>query len=307
MKTGVGTYKWIEDWVTIPDTPGARTNGRTHGVVVSRDGRIFIFHQATPAVLVYDAQATLLSSWGEYPGAHGMTLVEEDGVEYLWLTDQEKCVVEKTTLDGQVVMTVPPPPPRHPAYQEKRYIPTWAAVYETRIGGNGLAWVADGYGAHVVHRFDRDGKHLLTLDGTEGAGRYKFPHGLWIGMRQGKPRLYVADRSHARVQVYDPEGNFVRSFGTEFLTNPDMFFPHGDLLLVPELRARLTLLDEDDRPVAHLGVNDAVAQLEGWPNNRQRIERDRFNSPHAAAADAAGNLYVVEWITGGRVIKLERQ
>jgi len=28
--------------------------------------------------------------------------------------------------------------------------------------------------------------------------------------------------------------------------------------------------------------------------------------PHSAAADAAGNIYVVEWITGGRVTKLEK-
>lgn len=306
QRTEVGRYKWIDDWIVVPDTAGARANGRTHGVVVSADGRILIFHQATPAVLVYSGKGTLLASWGDYPGAHGMALVEEDGVEYLWLTDQERCTVVKTTLNGEVVATLPPPPLVHPAYREKRYVPTWVAVNETRIGGNGDVWVADGYGAHVVHGFDRHGNHLHTLDGTEGAGRYRFPHGVWFGLRQGSPQLYVADRSNARVQVYDPEGNFVRCFGEGFLTNPDMFSACGDLMLVPELRARLTLLDADDRPIARIGANDAVAREPGWPNDRRLLEAGKFNSPHAAAADAHGNIYVVEWITGGRVVKLEK-
>ncbi len=32
----------------------------------------------------------------------------------------------------------------------------------------------------------------------------------------------------------------------------------------------------------------------------------RFNSPHGVDVDTDGNVYVVEWIVGGRIIKLER-
>jgi hypothetical protein len=32
-----------------------------------------------------------------------------------------------------------------------------------------------------------------------------------------------------------------------------------------------------------------------------------FNSPHAACFDREGSIYVVEWITGGRITKIERQ
>lgn len=39
---------------------------------------------------------------------------------------------------------------------------------------------------------------------------------------------------------------------------------------------------------------------------RAATPSSKFNSPHGAAADASGNLYVVEWITGGRITKLEK-
>src|SRR5690606_4564239 len=82
------TYRWIDNWATIPDTEIGRTNGRTHGVVVSRTGDVLVFHQADPAMLVFDEAGKLKNAWGDFKGAHGLTLVEEDGAEYVWLTDQ---------------------------------------------------------------------------------------------------------------------------------------------------------------------------------------------------------------------------
>ncbi len=304
IDTDIGPYRWIEDWARIPDSPLGTSNGRTHGVVATRSGNIIVFHQAAPAVLTYSPAGELLDAWGNYPGAHGMTLVEENGTEFLWLTDQETRVVEKTTLAGEVVQSLPPPD--HAAYTDGDYIPTWAAVNPESAGGNGDIWVTDGYGCGLVHRYDRSGRYLSSIDGSEGtAGRFRCPHGIWIGVRQGEVSLYVADRGNQQVQVYDMAGQFVRAFGDR-LNSPDVFATHGEGLLIPELNARLTILDGNDQVVAQLGVNDAIAAEEGWPNRRDLVKAGVFNSPHGAAADAAGNIYVVEWITGGRIIKLEK-
>jgi hypothetical protein len=303
IENALGAYRWIENWIKIPDSPLGKTNGRTHGIVVTRAGNIILFHQAVPAILTYSPEGKLLDAWGDFPGAHGLTLVEEDGVEYLWLADEATKQVAKATLDGKIVQTLPQPP--HPAYAETPYIPTWVAVNERRFGGNGDLWVADGYGASLVHRFDATGKYLGTLDGTEGAGRFAQPHGLALDTRRGEPEFYITDRANRRFQVYGTDGKFRRAFA-DGLVFPDISFPLGDLLVVPELTARLTVLDKDDRPIAHFGVNDEVKDKAGWPNNREWVTPGKFNSPHSGAADAAGNLYVVEWITGGRVIKLEK-
>lgn len=103
-------YRWINQWAVIPDTPSSRQNGRTHGVVVAESGNVLVFHQASPAVLVFDSNGAILDAWGErFPGAHGMTLVREDDVEYLWLTDQDTAEVVKTTLDGTTMLRLDPP------------------------------------------------------------------------------------------------------------------------------------------------------------------------------------------------------
>jgi peptidylamidoglycolate lyase len=132
-------------------------------VVVTEGGNIVVFHQAKPAVLVFDADGKLLSAWGDnFSGSHGMTLVKEGAVEYLWLTDQYSAEVVKTTLDGRVVMTLQKPD--HEIYQRGMYSPTWVAVNEERFGGNGDIWVADGWsrGASSIARTQWPRTKLVT-------------------------------------------------------------------------------------------------------------------------------------------------
>lgn len=145
---GKHTYEWIERWATIPASPSSSENGRTHGVVTSRTGAVLVFRQANPAVLVYNEDGKLMDAWGDrFLGAHGMTLVEENGKEFLWLTDQDSGEVVKTTLDGKILMNLEKPP--HPSYKKGKFVPTWVAVFEERYGGNGDIWVADGYGMNL--------------------------------------------------------------------------------------------------------------------------------------------------------------
>jgi sugar lactone lactonase YvrE len=62
-------------------------------------------------------------------------------------------------------------------------------------------------------------------------------------------------------------------------------------------------------------VNDEVTQVEGWPNNKDDegnvvptclLEPGKFNSPHGMTVDSEGNIYVAEWLIGGRMIKLAK-
>ncbi|MCG3178667.1 MAG: hypothetical protein BIFFINMI_00995 [Phycisphaerae bacterium] len=311
MQIGEGSFKyeWIDNWARIPATPSGRENGRTHGVEVAGDGRVVVFNQADPAVLIFSPDGKLLSSWGDrFAGAHGLTLVNEGGTDYLWLTDQGTGEVVKTTLDGKTVLNIRRPD--HAVYASgAKYSPTWVAVHEQRRGGNGDVWVTDGYGSSHVHRYDRAGGYLGTINGGEGrAGPFKCPHAIWFDDRNGEAELFVADRGNRRVQVYDPEGRYKRVFGADALTSPCAFASHDGLLIVPELRARLTIIDPDEKVVCRLGTNEAVCDIRGWPNHEAKlIQPGRFNSPHDAVADADGNIYVVEWIIGGRISKLVRQ
>ena len=307
--TGTGAYRfeWQDNWARIADTESGRTNGRTHGVAVVESGETFVFHQADPSMLVFDARGRLKASWGPNRlGAHGLTRVRENGSEFLWITDQSTCEVAKLTLDGQVVQRIERP--NHPVYAKAQYSPTWVAVNEERRGGNGDIWVTDGYGSFWIHRYDRKGRYLASISGEEGgAGRFQCPHGIAFDWRRGQPELYVADRGNRRVQVYDAEGRWQRVFGADFLTSPDGFCELGDALVVPELLGRVTVLDAEDRLACRLGENEPAPQIPGWPEVPvDRLEAGKFNSPHGAASDPDGNLYVVEWIVGGRITRLRK-
>jgi hypothetical protein len=111
------------------------------------------------------------------------------------------------------------------------------------------------------------------------------------------------------------DGRFKRSFGEDFMITPSAFAQYGDFLVIAELNARLTIVDGDDQLVTYLGDNHAVAKEPGWPNmlradgvptRTDRIRIGLFNSPHGLTTDNEGNIFVSEWLIGGRYIKLAK-
>ena len=327
--SGANTYEWQDTWAGIPDSESARNGWAHHGVAVTESGQIITYHPGDPTMMLFDPEGNLVRSWRvDLSDAHGMTLVTEEGRELLWIADngrkrqpaigyeypgaETRGQVLKMDLEGNVLASLQRPD--LDVYREGMYSPTWVAVNEERHGGNGDVWVADGYGQSYVHRYDKAGNYISSINGEEGeAGRFNCPHAIFIDRRSPPGELYVADRANGRVQVYDLEGNYRRVFGGGFLTTPSGFATHGDLLVIAELRARLTLCGKNDEFLCYLGANEPVCDVDGWPNNKDAsgnivatglLEPGKFNSPHGLAVDAQGNLYVAEWLIGGRFIRL---
>lgn len=307
--TGKFRYKWIDSWVKVPvsESESSKENGRTHGVAVTAEGKVVIFHQANPAILIYNSKGDLVDSWGnDFNGAHGLCLIREDGEEFLWLTDEFSGKVVKVDLAGNKIIELARPDQE--IYLKNKYSPTWVAVDEERFGGNGDVWVADGYGENYLHRYDKYGNYKGCMDGSEGkAGKFNCPHGIWIDRRKPEAELYIADRGNKRVQVYNLKGKYKRVFGEGILTCPCSFVSYKDKLIISELSAKLTILDINDEVIEFLGENEKTCSIPGWPDHTpELIIPGKFNSPHSAAIDRDGNIYIVEWIKGGRVTKLEK-
>ena len=105
----------------------------------------------------------------------------------------------------------------------------------------------------------------------------------------------------------DLDGKFKRVFGSNFLGCPCGGVVKDNLLYVPELCARLAILDEEDKLISYLGQNEETCNISSWPNHpKEFIQPGKFNSPHHLAVDNHSNIFVVEWIIGGRVTKLEK-
>jgi len=76
---------------------------------------------------------------------------------------------------------------------------------------------------------------------------------------------------------------------------------------VPDLQARLVVLDKQDKVCAVLGDNPTAPKTEGRPNIQSKLVDGKFNSPHQCCVDSHGDVYVVGWISDGRITKLTRQ
>ncbi|HAI14691.1 MAG TPA: hypothetical protein DCM28_23500 [Phycisphaerales bacterium] len=310
------SYHWHEHWATLPDTPQGKANGRTHGVCVRGDGAVVVFAQTVDGLLTYDPDGKLISAVGgdRWLGAHGLTKILENGTEYLWLCDQESAEVAKVTMDGQTVQKLPKP--EHALYHgddAKRYVPTWAAQHPV----TGEIWVADGYGASLIHRFDSMGQQMQSYDGAEGAGRFACPHGINFRIAdQGKVELFITDRGNKRIVIYDDNANLLRQ--SSITHSPCCFDFLHNWVLVPELSTGAKVLDVNSLELlGEIGVAQWAGIApeynhktpEGWPNlaGTQHVHAGAFNSPHGGCFAPNGDIYIVEWIVGGRITKLQRQ
>jgi hypothetical protein len=90
------------------------------------------------------------------------------------------------------------------------------------------------------------------------------------------------------------------------MKQPCCFFQWRDEMYIPDLQARLTILDKNDKVAAVIGDNPEAPGTKGWPNIQDKLQAGKFSSPHACCVDSRGDVYVAEWISTGRVTKLKR-
>ncbi len=253
-------------------------------------------------------------------GGHGLEVRQEGNEEFLYVTGyQQLKTFAKMTLKGETIWRNFAPMASG-AYAENedtkpekvwgrnRFMPTNFAF--TPDGG---FFLADGYGSYLIHRYDASGKWLSCFGGDgPGEGKFNTPHGLWIDARDASnPVLVVTDRAHDTLQRFKLDGTYIDTLkGFGLPANVDTF---GDLMLVPELKARVSILDKNNKVVAHLGDDVERILADQKANKGFKIRGEpkswidgKFVHPHDACFDAQGNIFVAEWVGTGRVSKLTR-
>ncbi|MBI5086372.1 MAG: hypothetical protein HZB13_17475 [Acidobacteria bacterium] len=310
--SGAHSFEVIHDWGELPRTI---RYGNTHGVCVDAQGHVYIHHTVNAAsesddtMVVFDRKGKFVRSWGmEFKGgAHGLTIRKEGRDEFLYLCDTKRALVAKYSLKGEKVWEVGYPeesPSYKPGADGKRikYSPTNLA-----IAPNGDIYVGDGYGSSFVNVYNPKGEFKFTFGGKgKAAGQLDSPHGIAIDMRGSEPKVLVADRSNRRFQYFSLDGKHL-AFGAEGdVKLPCHFDQRKGLLLVPDLEARVTLMDKDNRVLAHLGDDESNTWGKLRKEPREKFIPGKFICPHSACFDKDGNIFVVEWVEVGRVTKLRR-
>jgi hypothetical protein len=306
---GEHTYEAIHGWGELPRHI---VWGETHGVTIDETGLIYIKHRSTApepmdAIAVFDPDGKFVRSFGKeyHGGGHGIDIRKEGGEEFLYLCDIEHRLVAKTTLAGEQLWTMQFPTEAGVYTDIKQFRPTNVA-----FAPDGGFYVADGYGSHYIHQYDKDAKWIRTWGGvgTEN-GKMRTPHGIWLDDRPGREAaLVVADRANARLQYFTLDGKFLSL--VDSVSFPAHFDIRGTDLLVPDLHARVTIFDGDNNVITHLGYDQAWTDrvLDGGKltmrGKPQQWQSGRFVHPHDACYDLEGHIFVVEWVPTGRVTKL---
>ncbi len=319
--SGDHRYEIIHDWAQLPTEFTWQT---THNVAVDRDGFLYVIHEGRqdlpehPSIFVFDPAGRYVRSFGQQfqGGGHGLEVREENGQQYLYVCAyQQVKSFAKLDLNGEVVWQRWAPMesgiyaegedtnPKN-VWGRDRFLPTNFAFLD-----DGDFFLADGYGSFYIHRYDKDGNWKCCFGGPgEGQGKFNLPHGLWVDKRiPDAPVLVVTDRAHNTVQILNLDGEHQRTMeGYGLPANIDIY---QDLMLVPELFARVTLLDKDNRVVVQLGDDSQrIKNDDGFKirHDASQWHAGRFVHPHDACFDHDGNIFVAEWVATGRVSKLNR-
>lgn len=285
---GSGDYVFepVADWPRLPDGWMMRD---VSGVAADSRDNIYVFSRGTHPVMVFDREGNLKDHWGSdlFARPHGAFMGPDDSI---WLTDDHDHTVRKCSLDGKVLLQLGVSGEAMPFMSGRPFRrPTHSA-----LSPSGDIYVSDGYQNASVHRFAPDGRYISSFGrpGTD-PGEFNVVHNITC---DDAGRLYVADRENFRVQVFGPDGRFETQWHDFFRpaalyttrgSNPVTFVGEGGpqkpvTTSVPNLGARISILDRDGRRLSTLG---------SWQPGTGPFQ---FIAPHGITLDSRGDLYVGE-------------
>ena len=212
--------------------------GEASGVAVNSKKHIFIFSRGNTTGPAYGATASQILEFdptGKYVREVGHNLyawsyahtVRVDREDNLWAVDKGSDMIVKFDPAGRVAMVfgrkkeasdengpwtrVNPP---RPAVDGQFRQPT-DVTWDTQ----GNIFISDGYINSRVAKFDKNGDWVKQW-GDRGTkqGEFNTPHSI---AADAKGNIYVADRGNRRIQVFDPDGNFVRMITIDVPIPPD--------------------------------------------------------------------------------------
>jgi len=248
-------YSVVHGW---PQLPPGFVLGQVSGVAVDSHNHVFVFHRGenswaidkthvipSATILCFDgASGKLLASWGQnrFLEPHGLRVDRRDNV---WVTDRALQQVFEFTHDGTLLLTIGVE--RTPGLDATHFnLPT-----DIAFAPDGSIYVSDGYGNNRVAKFSTEGKFLLDWGRKgDGPGEFNLPHSVAV---DAEGLVYVADRSNARIQVFDGTGKFLKAWKSDELGRPwsltigpdNLLYAvdGGDLRPAPPDRGQLLKLD----------------------------------------------------------------
>ena len=313
--------------------------GNVVGVATDSGDNVWIIHRPnsqtgaaeTPPVIAFDPAGQVVESWGG-PGdgydwgtqTHGIYIDHEDNV---WVgfggglpydptarTTTDNALVLKFTRDGQFLLQIGDFGKGTEGSTSEEFLgqPTDIFVDSTTEE----VFISDGYTNRRVIVFDASTGDYRRLWGGSGnipddtplprfnraaprPNQFSTPHCV-VGATDGL--VYVCDRGHQRIQVFDGAGAFVSE---RFIEAPLGSGAVGgtpwDLTFSRDPGQRFLFVADGGNHAVHTLERDSLDVVASL--GRRGRWAGQFESPHSLAVDSAGNLFVGETLDGRRIQK----
>ncbi len=162
-------------------------------------GDIYVAEVFEHRIQRFDEDRNYVDSWGEPGTTPGQFQsprgIATDAAGYVYVADQYNHRIQKFSRDGTFVLQ-------------------WGGMsypHSVAVDSAAYIYVTERF-SHRVRKFTATGAPVATW-GSYGTGpsQFRYPEGIHIG---ADDRVYVADTSNRRVQVFDLNGGFLRALST---------------------------------------------------------------------------------------------
>jgi hypothetical protein len=258
------------------------------------------------SIIVVDGEGNLVDEWphldamfSEQPcgrGPHQIKISPYDPEKHVWIIDDQLHMIYRFTQDGELVHS------KGELGRRGRGPNTFDRPTDIAWLPDGTYFITDGYGGTRVAKYDANDEFVMDWGQAPadpqnpGPNEFNTPHSIAISADR---RLFVVDRGHQRMQVFDENGTFLDLWP---LRSPHWPASQGTLVVNH-------FIDENGFIWAGDGVTTRMLKFDldgnflySW--GAPGAPAGRLGCSHGITTDQLGNLYLADCFAG-RVQKFE--
>ena len=273
--------------------------------------------RTAPPILVFDQDGNLLRSWGgpgpgyEWPSSNHGVHVDYKGNVWIGGNGEKDSHLLKFTNDGKFMLQVGKPGNGGNSNDPENFGRVAKIWVDAKTNE---AYVADGYLYKRVAVLDADtGKmkrhwgaygnkpddtKLAAYDPTQPPAQ-QFRNPVHCVERSNDGLVYVCDRQNDRLQVFQPDGTFVKEgfYAKNTLGAGSVW----DIAFSKDPQQRFIFLADGQNERVRIIVRETLEEIASFGDGGR--QPGQFYGVHSIASDSKGNLYTTETYEGKRLQK----
>lgn len=271
--------------------------------------------RGAPPVLVFDQAGNLVRAWGgpgegyEWPGSNHGIFVDHKGNVWIGGNGPKDAHILKMTKEGKFLQQFGGMG-KNAGSNSPEHFGRVAKIWVDPKTNE--AYVADGYQNKRVAVLDADTGKMKRYWGAYGnkpddtpqpkydplaAPSQQFRNPVHCADLSNDGLLYVCDRQHNRLQVFKPDGTFVRE--AFYAKNTLGSGSTWDIAFSKDPQQRFIFIADGTNEVVRIILRETLEEITNFGDGGR--QPGQFYGVHSIATDSKGNLYTTETYEGKRV------